>query len=147
MCQSYKRTCECGSQAAEFTMRDEIMPPDVVKMLYCPSCGSTVEFQDKTMVNDNGWIIEYDMELAEFYSHQLGASPEAFCPDYIFDEGYCSWAGYCPGDMERAALEKAEIVKMMKVDPKAYIGAIKDWGHDRARRLAEEGWRKATAAL
>lgn len=147
MCQSYKRTCECGSQAAEFTMRDEIMPPDVVKMLYCPSCGSTVEFHDKTMVNDNGWIIEYDMELADFYSSRVGAPAGKLDPGYIFDEGYCSWAGYCPGDMEIAAREKAEIVKLMKVDPRAYIEAIKGWGHDRARRLSEEGWRKARAAL
>jgi hypothetical protein len=147
MCMSHKITCRCGREAAEFTMRDEIMPPEVVKRLYCPSCAGEVPFAGETMVNDNGWVIEYDMELAGLYLANLGASPEGLNPGYVFDEGYCSWAGYCPGDLERAAREKAEIVKIMKVDPRAYIEAIKDWGHSRARRLSDEGWRKARAAL
>ena len=148
MCMSYKRTCECGSKAAEFTMRDEIMPPDVVKKLYCPSCGGSVSFARESMVNDNGWVIEYDMELAGFYRPSMVGAPEGdLSPEYIFDEGYCSWAGYCPGDLERAAREKAEIVKMMKVDPRAYVEALKGWGHDRAQRLSDEGWRKAKAAV
>ena len=147
MCMSHKVRCTCGRESAEFSMRDEVMAPGVIKALYCPSCGEGLDFSGETMLDDNGWVIEYDMEQAGIYSSRLGLPAGKLTPEFIFDEGYCTWAGYCPGDIRKAAEEKAEIVKMMKTDPKTYVKALMVWGKERAQRLGREGWRKARAAV
>jgi len=128
-------------------MRDEILGPEVVSELYCPECSLERDIDPDTMLVDNGWVIVFEMEIAAFRSVKMTPAPSNLTPDFIFDEGYCTWAGYCPGDLKTAAEEKAEIVKLMKVDPKAYVKAITSWGKERAVKLSEAGWRKAKAAL
>jgi len=147
MCMSHKTRCACGMNHAELTMRDEVLGPDAVVKLYCPDCAKGVEVDYSRMLVDNGWVIEYDIEIAGLYSMKMTRAPEPLTPEYIFDEGYCTWAGYCPGDIERAAKERAEIVRIMKVDPRAYVEKLKKWGTERAVRLGDEGWRKAKAAV
>lgn len=147
MCMSHKKVCECGNNHAELTMRDEILGPNVVLKVYCPECSKDAKTDAASVLSDNGWAIEFDIEAAEMASMKMINPPGTLTPEYIFDEGYCTWAGYCPGDIERAAVERAEIVKLMKVDPKAYIDKIKKWGIERAEKLGREGWRKAKAAV
>jgi hypothetical protein len=147
MCMSHKMSCSCGATSAELTMRDEILGPEVVSELYCPACSPECEIDPDTMLADNGWVIVFDMEVAAFRSQRMTPQPAKLTPDFIFDEGYCTWAGYCPGDLKRAAEEKAEIVKLMKVNPRAYVKAITSWGKERAVKLSDAGWRKAKAAL
>lgn len=147
MCMSHKTRCVCGANSAELTMRDEILAPAVVDRLYCPECARGLEVDGSRMLVDNGWVIEFDIDTAGLYSRKMTRPPDPLTPEYIFDEGYCTWAGYCPGDIEQAATERAEIVKIMKVDPRAYIEELKSWGMERATRLGDEGWRKAKAAV
>jgi len=128
-------------------MRDEILGPEVINGLYCPECSLEADLDPETMLSDNGWVIVYDMEVASFRSGKMTQAPSTLTPEYLFDEGYCTWAGYCPGDLKAAAEEKAEIVKMMKIDPRAYVKAITDWGKKRAEKLSALGWRKAKSAL
>lgn len=146
MCVSHRMTCECGASTAELTMRDEVLGPEVVKTLYCPECSAGREIDPGSMLSDNGWVIVFDMELAGFHAPRMAPPPSGLTAEFVFDEGYCTWAGYCPGDIRKAAEERAEIVKLMKVDPKAYVRALTGWGRDRAARLAAQGWRKARAA-
>ncbi len=146
MCVSHKMTCECGSSSAELTMRDEVLGPEVVKGLYCPVCALEDGIDPGGMLSDNGWVIVFDMEIVKFKSSAMTTAPREITPEFVFDEGYCTWAGYCPGDIASAAEERAEIVKLMKSDPRAYVKALTDWGKNRAARLAAQGWRKARMA-
>ncbi len=41
------------------------MPAMVIKGLYCPDCSSNTNANPDKVVVDNGWIIEYDMDIAK----------------------------------------------------------------------------------
>ena len=146
MCMSHRVTCRCGERSADLTMRDGIVGPEVVRELYCPECARDRAFDAAAMLEDNGWWIVYDMDVAESRANMMPRGSGRLTPEFLFDEGYCTWVGYCPGDMARAADEKAEIVKLMKVDPKAYVKAFTSWARNRVVRLSDEGWRKARTA-
>ncbi|NOX19945.1 MAG: hypothetical protein GXO99_01600 [Nitrospirae bacterium] len=144
MCMEYSMRCSCGAKEASFNFRDEIMPPEVISRLYCPECSKEIAFNSQKMIADNGWVIEYDMEVARFSAlkspHLL---KEELTPEFIFDEGFATWRGIYPGDHVDSAREREEITRLAKIDPKAYIERIKTWGIERMERLRKEGWRKA----
>jgi hypothetical protein len=96
------------------------------------------------MVADNGWVIEYDMDVARFSAHKLPL-PHAgdVSPEVLFDEGYATWRGIYPGDHEDNVRERAEIVKLAKSDPRGYLEKVRTWANGRMERLRQEGWRKA----
>lgn len=143
MCMDHKMMCKCGARTASFNFRDEIMPVEVVDRLYCPQCSLDVQFNAESMLRDNGWIIAYDMDVARFMAHKLqGAMPT---PEYLFDQGYCTWRGVYPTDHIDSVKEREDLVKLSKINPKKYLEEIKKWGIDRMERLAQEGWRKAHA--
>ncbi len=141
MCMDYKLTCRCGKSTASFNFKDNIMPPEVITGLYCPECSKSLQHSAETMVNDNGWIIEYDMDIAKFSGAKLSASN--ITPDYLFDEGYCTWRGTYPSDHIDSVREKEELTAMAKVNPKKYLEEFKHWSINRMKRLRDEGWRKA----
>lgn len=141
MCMDYKKSCECGSFIASFSFRDNIMPPQTVNRLYCPECAKDIKFDPSTMIVDNGWIIEYDMDVARFASRAL--SERDLTPEFLFNQGYCSWRGLYPTDYIDSLREKQKITEMAKTDPIKYLEELKNWGKNRMNRLKEEGWRKA----
>lgn len=141
MCIDHKMTCRCGTHSASFNFKDEIMPVEVIDRLYCPACSSDIKYNTETMLIDNGWIIEYDMELARFTSHKLPYGE--ISPELLFDEGYCTWRGVYPTDHKDSIIEREELVKLSKINPKKYLEEFKKWGVERMERLAHEGWRKA----
>lgn len=144
MCVEYSMKCKCGGKEASFNLYDGIMPPDVVSRLYCPSCSKDVSFNPETMVSDNGWIIEYDMEVASFMSVKLPESANRnLSPETLFDRGYATWRGVYPGDHIDSVREKTDIIKLAKVDPRAYFEKMRTWANARMERLKKEGWRKA----
>ncbi len=143
MCMAFEMNCACGNSMAGFNFKDEVMSEEVIKGLYCPSCSRSVEFDPASMVSDNGWVIEYDMDIARFQSHKIKTFTEDITPEFIFDEGYCTWRGIYPTDHIDSIKEREEIVKLAKVNPKKYLEEIKDWARNRMERLREEGWRKA----
>jgi hypothetical protein len=143
MCIDHKIRCGCGSHTASFNLRDEIMPVDIVNRLYCPQCSSDVAYDSASMIRDNGWIIEYDMDVARFMAHKLSGA--TITPEYLFDQGYCTWRGVYPTDHIDSVKEREELVKLAKINPRKYLDEIKHWGMARMSRLAREGWRKANA--
>ncbi|MBF0606907.1 MAG: hypothetical protein SFH39_03505 [Candidatus Magnetobacterium sp. LHC-1] len=144
MCMDHSFRCSCGQYEVSMTFKNEILPPETLSALYCPKCSTSVEFNPDTMIRDNGWVIEYDMEIARLMSNSMPAEHlRCLNPDMIFVEDYCSWRGIYPGDHVDSLKEKESIVSMAKVNPKKYITEIKDWANRRTERLKQEGWRKA----
>lgn|ERR1700690_2440583 len=141
MCTDHTMTCRCGHNSASFNFKNELMPIDVVSRLYCPKCSGDVSYDASAMLRDNDWIIEYDMEVARFIGQRLPS--EAITPDYLFDEGYCTWRGVYPTDHIDSAREREELVKLSKINQKKYLEEFKKWGISRMDRLSKEGWRKA----
>jgi hypothetical protein len=141
---SYEYKCNCGKGIASFNFKDEIFTPDVISTLYCPECSKDIKLNPETMIIDNGWIIEYDMSIARFQSIRLQIDYKDLTPEFIFDQGYCTWRGIYPTDHIDSLKEREDIIKLAKVDPKRYLQEIKDWGNRRMQKLSEQGWRKAS---
>ena len=142
MCMEHKVSCACGKNSASFHSKESILPVEVVQRLFCPSCSMKAAFNPATMLSDNGWIIEYDMDLARFMM-QKNAVADTINPGFLFDEGYCTWKGIYPNDHIDSVKEREELVKLAKTDKKKYFEEFKNWGNNRMERLAREGWRKA----
>jgi hypothetical protein len=138
----HKISCKCGMNSVSFNFRDDILPHEVVRTLYCPECSPAVGFNPGTMIADKGWIIEYDMEVARFTGNKI-ARDVALTPEFLFDEGYCSWRGMYPNDHIDSAREREELIGLAKTDPRRYFQELRNWGNQRMERLAREGWRKA----
>ncbi len=144
MCMEVRLRCECGAKEAEFNLRDNVMPPEVIVSLYCPSCSAHAEFDPESMIQDNGWLIEYDMEMARFMAvSKLGIPPEKVTPAFLFDEGYATWKELYPGELEDIKAEKEAIVAILKEDPQRYFEELRKWALARVERLKAEGWRRA----
>ena len=141
MCVDHSVVCKCGNGSAGFNFKDEVMPPEIVNRLYCPKCSGETSFIPETMLSDNGWIIEYNMEIARFMGQKIRKA--AITPEFLFDEGYCTWRGVYPADHIDSVSERAELVRLAKVNPRKYLEEFKRWGIERMDRLAQEGWRKA----
>ncbi len=147
MCMEFAKECECGQRKASFHFQDNVMPPEVISRLLCPFCDADIELDVSSSVKDNGWAIEYNMELVEFSGANLPThNRQTLSPAVLFDEGYASWRGIYPGDHIDSAKEREELIKLAKTDIKQYMEKMKSWATSRMTRLAEDGWRKANAA-
>ncbi|NIA19023.1 MAG: hypothetical protein GWP07_01095, partial [Xanthomonadaceae bacterium] len=96
-----------------------------------------------TMLVDNGWIIEYDMEQVKFLLAKMDIPAAEITPEFVFDERYSTWQGVTPTDMVESIREREEIVKLAKVDMKKYVETIKLWSINRMQAFMDAGWRKA----
>lgn len=146
MCHAQTRICACGQGTATLHFGNNVLPENIVKGLYCPHCSQGVEFNSETMLSDNGWIIDFEIEGARLFAHEFPAAPEDVTPDFIFDQGFCTWVGFTPTDQRDSYEEKAAIIELAKTDKRRYFQEMKDWSLNRAKRLADKGWRKAKAA-
>jgi hypothetical protein len=144
MCMAYEAKCTCGARSVSFHFKDNIMPEQVIKGLYCPSCSTGVTLDPLTMISDNGWVIRYDMEAARFMGekHIKGE----ITPSLLLEQGYCSWNGVYPGDNIDSVREREKIIALAKTDPKEYFKKLKSWAVERMEKLKNEGWRKAQNA-
>lgn len=143
MCMAHEMNCSCGNGMAGFSFKNEIMSGEVINRLYCPACSRDIKFDPATMLADNGWIIEYDMEIARFQAQKIKAKPDEVTPHFIFDKGYCAWRGIYPSDHIDSVAEREEVVKLAKVNPRKYLEELREWANRRMERLEREGWRKA----
>jgi hypothetical protein len=144
MCQEVNRKCSCGKEKVSFHLRDNIMSPEVIDRLFCPACSGAVTLEKENMVEDNGWVIEYDMELARMYAiAKLGMEPAQVWPDFVFDEGYVTWREMYPGETRDIADERQRIISMKEKDPHEYLTTITAWAVERIARMKAAGWRKA----
>ena len=146
MCMAYEIHCSCGNGIAGFNFRDDIMSWKIIDTLYCPRCSGDVMFDPESMVIDNGWIIQYDMDIARFQAQKIPSRKGEITPELIFDEGYCTWRGIYPADHIDSVIERGEILKLAKINPIKYLEEMKQWATSRMERLSQEGWRKAVKA-
>ncbi len=144
MCMAYEKSCSCGARSASFHFRDNVLPEQIVKDLYCPSCAREIALNPADMVRDNGWVIRYDMDMARFLT--VGKIQGSITPDVLFDEGYCTWNGMYPGDHLDSVKEREKITALAKTNPVEYLKKLKTWAVERSERLKDEGWRKAQNA-
>ena len=122
---------------------DCIIPEEVITAIYCPEESKNVTFNDKTMVGDNGWIIEYDMDVARFYGEHAHKDPAKITPGFLFMRGLASWTGTTPTDQVDLPKERDRIMSLRNEDPKHYMDEFKKWANSRVERLKKEGWKKA----
>lgn len=147
MCLEIRKTCKCGKNNAQFHMRDNVLSLEAINQLYCPECSKHAALNPETMLKDNGWVIEYDMDLARFMTvSKLMVGPEMIRPGYLFDSGYACWQEMYPGEKQDILDERTEIMELQKTDPGRYLEEISRWNIARIERLKTDGWRKAQAA-
>ena len=144
MCIAVFKKCECGSQTVQFHLRDSLLSPEVLTSLFCPSCPAAHSFDGASMLNDNGWVIEYDMILARSIITRTKFLEEGqVTPAYLFDQGYCTWRETYPGEKVDIKEEKDKIIKLRKTDQQLYLQEIIAWNINRLEALKNAGWRKA----
>lgn len=142
MCVDHSLNCSCGKNTASFNFRDDVLPFEVIMKLNCPVCSRGSAYDPSTMLEDNGWIIEFDMEVARFML-QKATPAGSVTPGFIFDEGYCTWRGVTPSDHIDSVSERNELVHLAQTDRRRYFEEFRNWSNNRMKRLAREGWRKA----
>lgn len=147
MCMDVRKICECGRHKVQFHLRDNVLLPEVISRLFCPECAGPENFKAESMVNDNGWIIEYDIVLAKMMiAQKMMIDVEEIEPGFIFDEGYACWQEMYPGEQEEIKKEKSEIIAILKEDQSRYLAAIQSWNIKRITDLKSKGWRKVQRA-
>lgn len=147
MCVAVFKKCECGANTVQFHLRNNLLQPEVLTRLFCPSCPGDTAFDEQTMIADNGWVLEYDMVLAKGAISRMNlVDPEQVDPAYIFDQGYCVWLETYPGEQQEIKEEKAKLLKLREIDQQQYLKEIIAWNVNRLASLKSDGWRKAQAA-
>ena len=147
MCIDVRKTCECGAKTVQFHLRDNLLQADVIQRLFCPNCPGDAGFDECSMLNDNGWVVEYDMILATMLlTAKLQVEPEVVRPEFLFDQGYACWLEMYPGEREEIREEKEKIMTLLRQGQRQYLQAIQSWNIGRVARLKAAGWRKAQQA-
>lgn len=147
MCMAVFKRCECGAHVVQFHLRDNVLSPEVVTRLFCPLCPGDGAFDMTSMINDNGWVIEYDMILAtmQLVQGRMLAS-EMVTPEHIFDQGYACWLETYPGEKAEIQEERQRIIAFKEQDQQRYLQEMITWNVNRLAELKKNGWRKAQAA-
>jgi hypothetical protein len=123
------------------------MMPQVIARLFCPSCPDDSVFDSASMLRDNDWIIEYDMELARgLFVKKLQIDQEEVVPGFIFDNGYACWQEMYPGEKEDIKEDREKIIELLQQDRNMYLQAMQNWNIERIERLKTAGWRKLQQA-
>lgn len=146
MCMQHHRHCFCGRHHAHLSFRDNILPPEVLVNLYCPECRSAAAWQPDTMVEDCGWILEFDLAAAQAFFQKRGIKRQVTA-DYLFDEGYLSWQGLSPHDLEVNADLHRRLEPLSRENMAQYLQALKQEWLAHVAQLKAAGWRKAQNAI
>lgn len=147
MCIDVRKKCECSSQVVQFHLRDNILLPEVISRVFCPSCPGDAAFDNGSMLCDNDWIIEYDMDLARaLLERKLQIGAEEVTPEFIFDKGYACWQELYPGENEDIKVDRENIIKLLKQDRNEYLQAMQHWNIERIEKLKAAGWRRVQQA-
>ena len=144
MCQSYRKPCACGQKTSEIFFGKMVLDEASVREVYCPQCSSTVEVDAKTMVPDNGWVLELDEDVIAAYAPRMEMTSDDVTAEKVFDAEYVTWVGFSPEDNRQRSLEREEIAQRFEGDLKGQFEALKQWALERETRFYEAGWRKAS---
>ena len=145
MCMQQTRACRCGRRRAYLSFRDNILAPDILTNLYCPECSPEIDWDEVCMVEDCGWVLEYDMAGARFFMTQRGLAGE-ISPAFLFDEGYLTWQGFSPLDHEVNSELHQRLAPLIKEDMRGYLEALRSQWLEHVTGLKAAGWRKAQRA-
>jgi hypothetical protein len=130
---------------AYLSFRDNVLKPEILRHLYCPECSAQAEWDAARMVEDCGWVLEFDMFGARFFMSQRGLGGEV-SPDLLFDEGYLTWQGFSPLDHEVNSELHRRLAPMILEDMRQYLQALKSEWLAHVAALKAAGWRKAQRA-
>jgi hypothetical protein len=144
MCLNQQRYCECGRHAAFLLFRDNLLPPEILVNLYCPACRHLALWEAATMLEDCGWVLEYDVDRAQSYLNLRGVKGAA-TPQFLFDQGYLSWQGLAPGDEEVNRGLHQRLAPLIEQDLTLYLKTLKEEWVAHVAGLKAAGWRKAQA--
>lgn len=142
MCMNERRVCQCGHNSALLIFRDNLLPPEILVSLYCPQCRSQATWDGDTMLDDCGWVLEYDVAGAQVFLNRRGVTGRA-TPAFLFDEGYLTWQGLAPGDMEINSKLHQRLVPLIEQDLALYLKSLKSEWLAHVAELKAAGWRKA----
>ena len=143
MCQMYKKQCACGQKTAEIFFGNMVLDQGAIAGLYCPECSATVEIDPKSMVEDNGWVIEMDPDVLLVYAPRMRLDPGTISAEKVFEADFVTWVGFSPEDNQRRTTEREGIMKATAGDTRGQFEALKKWAVEREKKFYEEGWRKA----
>ena len=85
MCQSYRKPCACGQKTSEIFFGKMVLDESSVRGVYCPECSTTVELDPKTMVPDNGWVLELDEDVIAAYAPRMEMTSDDVTAEKVFD--------------------------------------------------------------
>jgi hypothetical protein len=139
-----RRYCQCGHNWAVLIFRDNLLPPEVLLHLYCPECRGQARWDGATMLEDCGWVLEYDVDRAQNYFNLRGVKGPA-TPEFLFDQGYLSWQGLAPGDEEENRRLHQRLAPLIETDLARYLQTLKEEWVAHVAALKAAGWRKAQA--
>jgi len=143
MCLNLRRFCSCGRNSAYLSCRDNLLPAEILVNLFCPECRPHT-IADDAMLQDCGWVLEYDVDRAQAYFTRRGISSPA-TPAFIFDAGYLSWQGLAPGDQEVNTRLHQRLAPLIEQDLTLYLKSLRAEWVAHVARLKAAGWRKAQA--
>jgi hypothetical protein len=143
VCSNHRLLCSCGENHANILFKNHILQPMVINKLYCPECSANVQVDFDCMLVDNGWILEFNLALASGFLQRSNISSTKVSPAFIFDNGYASWNGITPNELEQRLTERQKIIALAHQDMRQYLAEIRRWGCERVERFREAGWRKA----
>jgi hypothetical protein len=145
MCLQQARACRCGRRMAYLSYRDNVLTPEILRDLYCPECRTQAKWDAASMVEDCGWILEYDMFGTRFLMHRRGLDA-GVSPDFIFDEGYLTWQGFSPLDHEVNSELHRRLAPLIQDNMQQYLQSLKSEWLAHVAALKAAGWRKAQRA-
>jgi hypothetical protein len=139
------RSCECGRNAALLIFRDNLLPREILLALYCPRCRGQAVWDGATMLEDCGWVLEYDVAGAQAFLDRRGLARQA-TPEFLFYEDYLSWQGLAPGDQEIKSRMHQRLAPLIEQDLALYLKSLKSEWLAHVAQLKAAGWRKAQLA-
>ena len=145
MCRNERRFCRCGRNSAALLFRDNLLFPEILLNLFCPQCQDMTIWNGATMLRDRGWILEYDIDGAQALLQQRSVTAAA-TPEFLFDEGYLSWQGLSPADLEINTELHRQLAPLIEQDLARYLESIKGEWRKHVAELKDAGWRKAQTA-
>ena len=118
MCQSYRKPCACGQKTSEIFFGKMVLDEAAVRGVYCPQCSSTVDLDTKTMVPDNGWVLELDADVIAAFAPRMEMTHDDVTAEKVFDADYVTWVGFSPEDNRTRSEERTENAKRFECDLK-----------------------------
>lgn len=143
MCSNHRLSCSCGQNQANLLFKNYILNPNVVRNIFCPECSTSVNFDLESMLVDNDWVLEFDLPLARGCLLGANINTTHLSPAFLFDQGFATWNGFTPNELEQRLDERREIIALAEENMHLYLAEIKRWGCERVQKFREAGWRKA----